>query len=85
MTVDHLPPSATGRGGVDATKAVPSPAFYQTGQLLTEPTRDPHRFEWKVKANIRKGILPEFMHAEVADLDTWRSDDGASTMARNCR
>jgi hypothetical protein len=54
--VDQLPPPTTERGGADPIKAVPSPAFYQTGQLPTEPTQDLHRFEWKVKADAHGGL-----------------------------
>jgi hypothetical protein len=58
MTVDQLPPPATERGGADTPKAAPSPAFYQTGRLLLEPTRDLHRFERKVKAYAQE-VLPK--------------------------
>jgi hypothetical protein len=46
---------------------------------------DPHIREGKVVVNIRKGVLLEFVHTEVADLVTWRTDDGASFTERNCR
>lgn len=54
--MDQLPPPATEHSGADPTKAVPLPAFYQTGQLLTEPTRDLHCFERKVKADAHGGL-----------------------------
>jgi hypothetical protein len=45
---------------------------------------DPLLRKGKVVVNIRKGALPEFVHAEVVDHSTWRTDGGASSTARNC-
>jgi hypothetical protein len=40
--------------------------------------------EGKVVVNIRNGVLPEFVHVEVADLGTWWTEGGASFTARDC-